>query len=70
MVKFKQFFQEIRPGERSFLILVTRAEDNFTQLEKISYPHHEHGKSFLPHPSFSQIVGTPPRSPEVFGHKI
>ena len=36
----------MRVKELSFLILGTRAEDNFAQLKKISYPIFEYRKSF------------------------
>ena len=54
-------FRCIRPlRERSLLILGTRAEDNFAQSEKVSYPilnieivfvpHHLSAKCLVPHP--------------------
>ena len=46
----------ISARERSPLILSTRAEANFTQLEKVSYPILNIKKIFVPPPSFSKMV--------------
>ena len=48
---------EIR--ERSFLILGTRAEDNFVQLEKISYPILNIETVFVPHFLSTKWFDTP-----------
>ena len=53
--------------ERSFLILGTRAEDNFTQLEKISYPILNIAKDSRTQSSFSKMVQYPHL--EVLVHK-
>ena len=45
--------------ERSFLILGTRAEDNFSLLEKISYPILNTKKVFRVPSSFRKIVAYP-----------
>ena len=58
-------FTQLR--ERSILIMGTRAEDNFAQLEKISYPHLEYRTGFRT-PTIFQQNGLVPH-PEVSVHK-
>ena len=46
-------------GERPFLVLDIRAEDNFAQSEKISYPILNIGKSFRTPAIFQENVLVP-----------
>ena len=45
--------------ERSFLILGTREEDNFAQLDTISYSIENIEKVFVPHHLSAKWLGTP-----------
>ena len=59
-------YRENSHRQQSLLILGTRAEDNFAQLEKISYPTFNIETIFVPHHLSAKWFST---HPEVFAHK-